>query len=141
MKVASAIALVTGSELPVEFTAYDGSRAGVPGSDIRLEVRSPRAVSLFLSAPGELGLARAYVSGELEVVGDMYTALSRLSTLDVKHLPLGTKARLLKEFAPLVLRRESPPPEEIRLRGRRHSKYRDSDAISHHYDVSNLFYS
>ena len=141
MKVANAIALVAGAELPVEFTAYDGSHAGVPGSDVRLEVRSPRAVSLFLSAPGELGLARAYVAGELEVVGDMYTALSRLDTVSVDHLSVGTKIRLLKGFAPLAIRREKPPAEEIRLRGRRHSKHRNADAISHHYDVSNRFYS
>jgi cyclopropane-fatty-acyl-phospholipid synthase len=141
VKVANAIALVAGAELPVEFTAYDGSHAGVPGSDVRLEVRSPRAVSLFLSAPGELGLARAYVAGELEVVGDMYTALSRLDTVSVDHLSVGTKIRLLKGFAPLAIRREKPPAEEIRLRGRRHSKHRNADAISHHYDVSNRFYS
>lgn len=140
VKVANAIALVSGAELPVEFTAYDGSHSGVPGSDVRLEVRSPRAVSMFLSSPGELGLARAYVAGELDVVGDMYAALSRLETFNMDHLSLRTKARLFRDFAPLALRREPPPPEEIRLRGRRHSKHRDADAISHHYDVSNRFY-
>jgi len=141
VKIANAIALVAGAEPPVEFTAYDGTHVGVPGSDVRIEIRSPRAISLFLSAPGELGLARAYVAGELEVVGDMYTALDRLSTLNVDHLSVGTKIRLLKDFAPLAIRREKPPAEEIRLRGRRHSKHRNADAISHHYDVSNRFYS
>jgi cyclopropane-fatty-acyl-phospholipid synthase len=38
------------------------------------------------------------------------------------------------------LRRPTPPPEEARLHGRRHSKARDAAAIAHHYDVSNEFY-
>ena len=38
------------------------------------------------------------------------------------------------------LRPLPPPPEEARLRGRRHSKDRDAAAIAHHYDVSNDFY-
>ncbi len=38
------------------------------------------------------------------------------------------------------LRPLPPPPEEARLRGRRHSKARDASAIAHHYDVSNEFY-
>jgi cyclopropane-fatty-acyl-phospholipid synthase len=36
--------------------------------------------------------------------------------------------------------RVPPPPEEVRLRGRLHSKARDAAAIAHHYDVSNDFY-
>ncbi len=39
-----------------------------------------------------------------------------------------------------MLRRLPPPPEEARLRGRRHSPERDAAAIAHHYDVSNRFY-
>src|SRR6202050_4226924 len=32
------------------------------------------------------------------------------------------------------------PAEEPSPRGRRHSKRRDAEAISHHYDISNEFY-
>jgi hypothetical protein len=38
------------------------------------------------------------------------------------------------------LRPLPPPPEEARVRGRRHSRERDAQAIAHHYDVSNDFY-
>ncbi|MEO6821656.1 MAG: cyclopropane-fatty-acyl-phospholipid synthase family protein [Candidatus Nanopelagicales bacterium] len=141
MKLAEVFALVAGPATDVEFVAYDGSRAGTPGGAVRLELRSPRGVSLMLSSPGQLGLARAYVAGELDVDGDMYTALSLLADLGMGHLTARDKVHLAKALAPYATyRREPPPPEEVRLHGRRHAKNRDGDAIHHHYDVSNRFY-
>ena len=48
------------------------------GSPIKLTIRSPVAVSYLAQAPGALGMARAYVSGHLDLEGDMFTALSRM---------------------------------------------------------------
>ena len=63
-----------------------GPRAGVPGSPVKITVRSPIAVSYLAQAPGALGLARAYVSGHLDVDGDMFTSLSRLSKAqEIEH--------------------------------------------------------
>jgi cyclopropane-fatty-acyl-phospholipid synthase len=104
-------------------------------------VRSPYALRRILTAPGELGLGRAYVAGDLDVQGDIYAALSSLRER-LPRIRLGPS--LLVALARLVgldgLRLLSPPPEEARLRGRRHSKERDAQAIAHHYDVSNRFY-
>ena len=44
------------------------------------------AVSYLAQAPGTLGLARAYVSGHLDVVGDMYTALRRMIQAQARNL-------------------------------------------------------
>ena len=140
MKLAEVVSLFVGPDADVEFTAYDGSRFGRPGSDVRLDVRSPRAVSYLMSAPGQLGLARAYVTGELEVYGDLYTGLDRLARLGIHRPSVQDQARLYKALAPFALRRPPAPPEEVRLGGRVHTKRRDRDAISHHYDVSNEFY-
>ncbi len=140
MKLAEVLALVVGPDCDVEFTAYDGSRYGAAGSDVRLDIRSPRAVSLLMSAPGQLGIARAYVAGELEVHGDLFTTLDRLARIGVVTPSVADRARIYKALAPFALRRETPPEEEVRLGGWRHSKRRDADAISHHYDVSNTFY-
>ena len=86
------------------------------------------------------GLARAYVTGDLEVDGDLYTALAHLARLDLE-LSLGARLRLLRELGGVRLLRPPPrPAQEVRLRGRRHSKARDQRAIAHHYDVSNRFY-
>src|SRR6185437_8111135 len=77
MALAEVFEAIAGPDAPVEFAAYDGSSAGAPGSPVKITVRSPIAVSYLAQAPGALGLARAYVSGHLDVDGDMYTALSR----------------------------------------------------------------
>ena len=67
MNLAEVFTAIEGPDAPVEFVAYDGSKAGTVGSDIRVELRSPKAVELILSHPGQVGLARAYVAGELEI--------------------------------------------------------------------------
>ncbi len=141
MKLAEAFSMIVPSDRGVGFRAYDGSSAGPVDADVVLEVRSPRAVQYLAGAPSQLGLARAYVAGDLEIIGDAYTALSRLYPLPLDHLSWSDKFALAREFAPHVLARPAPPPQERRLNGRRHSKRRDADAIHHHYDVSNRFYS
>jgi cyclopropane-fatty-acyl-phospholipid synthase len=148
MPLAEVFERVAGSGADVEFVAYDGSKAGKPGSPpVTIAVRTPAAVSYLAQAPGALGLARAYVSGHLDVDGDMYTALSRLTNAHRLKLALSERLAVLTELGGprLLLRRVPPPPQEVRvnrrwLTGRRHSRGRDATAIAHHYDVSNTFY-
>jgi cyclopropane-fatty-acyl-phospholipid synthase len=147
MSLAEVFERVAGPDTPVEFRAYDGSVAGRQGSDIKFTVKSPTAVSYLAQAPGALGLARAYVSGHLDVDGDMYTALAQLTNVQSLQVGLGERVRMLNQLGgPRMLwPRVPPPPQEVRvsrrwLTGRRHSKQRDASAISHHYDVSNTFY-
>jgi len=124
----------------VRVTVFDGSSAGPPDAPVSIEIRSPRALSYLATARGDLGLARAYVTGDIDVDGDLYTALAHLARQDLE-LPLGRRIRLLRELGGVRLLRPQPrPAQEVRLRGRRHSKARDQRAISHHYDVSNRFY-
>jgi cyclopropane-fatty-acyl-phospholipid synthase len=147
MSLAEVFEGVMGPDAPVEFAAYDGSRAGAPGSPVKLTVRSPVAVSYLAQAPGALGLCRAYVSGHLDVDGDMYEALSRMSKAQRIDVSLVDRLRLLQALGgPKVLINRVPPPPQEMLQhrrwagGRRHTKGRDAKAISHHYDVSNTFY-
>ncbi|HEX3790938.1 MAG TPA: class I SAM-dependent methyltransferase [Pseudonocardiaceae bacterium] len=141
MPVAEVLARLVGTETPIEFTAFDGSKAGQAGSPVRLDVRSPLALSYLASAPGELGLARAYVSGTLDVIGDMYTALATVPDIVLGDVPSDLRrAAALRLLAARLWWPVQPPPQEHRQHGRRHSKRRDSEAIQHHYDVSNTFY-
>ncbi len=147
MALADVFEAMAGPDAPVEFHAYDGSTAGVPDAPVKITVRSPVAVSYLAQAPGALGLARAYVSGHLDVVGDMYSALARMARAQMTNLNFSDRVTLLRQLGgPRVLiPRIPPPPQEVRvnrrwLTGRRHSKGRDATAISHHYDVSNTFY-
>jgi cyclopropane-fatty-acyl-phospholipid synthase len=147
MGLADVFETTAGPDAPVEFRAYDGSTAGAEDSPVKIIVKSPTAVSYLAQAPGSLGLARAYVSGHLDVEGDMYVALSRMIPAQRMDLALAERLRLLRQLGgPRVLvPRVPPPPQEVRvsrrwLSGRRHSRARDASAISHHYDVSNTFY-
>src|ERR1700685_3698434 len=147
MALAEVFEAIAGPDGPEEFAAYGRSSAGIPGSRVKIPVRSPVAVSYLAQAPGALGLARAYVSGHLDVEGDMYDALSRMVQAQQVHIDLAERLRLLQDLGGprLLLPRIPPPPQEVRVNrrwiaGRLHSKKRDATAISHHYDVSNTFY-
>jgi cyclopropane-fatty-acyl-phospholipid synthase len=137
-----------GDARSVAFTFWDGSGVGPQEAKVTLHVRSADALRRLLWAPGELGLARAYVSGDLEIRGDIFAALEMRNDMAAPTEPLSLALRprawaeLFGAARKLHALRPPPPrpPEEARFRGRRHSKGRDARAISHHYDVSNDFY-
>lgn len=139
--VAAAIERLLGSDLPIAVRAYDGSRLGPASAPATLLIRSPAVFQRMLTAPGELGLGRAYVAGELDVEGDLYAALAALRER-MPRVELGPSRWL--DVVDLArrggLRVPPVPAEEARMRGRRHSRSRDAAAIAHHYDVSNAFY-
>jgi cyclopropane-fatty-acyl-phospholipid synthase len=143
MHVAEMFRPVLGDEAPVAIRAYDGSASAPAGVDAvaTIDVRSETALAYLAGSPNSLGLARAFVSGHLDVDGDIYEALTAISELTVSDVPPSTLLKVAARLAPVRLRhRVAPPPEEHRQSGRRHSKKRDSTAIEHHYDVSNRFY-
>ncbi|WAL69807.1 cyclopropane-fatty-acyl-phospholipid synthase [Amycolatopsis cynarae] len=126
---------------------WDGSEAGPPDAPVRLVLRRRRALRRLLWAPSELGLARAYVSGDLDVETDFFESLSYLERIiGDRSGPWKVDAATKREMLRAGLRLgvlglpPRPPAEEIRLGGRRHSRGRDARAISHHYDVGNDFY-
>jgi cyclopropane-fatty-acyl-phospholipid synthase len=140
MKLAEVFQLIIGGDAPVRFRAFDGSQAGPADAEVSIEIRNRRGCAYLATAPGEVGLARAYIMGDIEVTGDLYTAITSLLRQDL-NLTLPAKLRAFKAMGGLKLfPPPPPPPQEVRLRGRRHSKARDAAAISHHYDVSNRFY-
>ena len=131
------------TRLPVRLRAWDGSETGPPEAPV-VVVRRRRAVRRLMWQPNELGLARAYVSGDIDVKGDLYEALARLAALlwrapDARSLPVRAVAGDLLRLGAIGAQ-PKPPPEEISLTGARHSKGRDRQAVSHHYDVGNDFY-
>jgi cyclopropane-fatty-acyl-phospholipid synthase len=138
--LAAAIGRLLGGKPPVAIECYDGSRIGPEDSASMLVVRSPLALRYVLTAPGELGFARAYVSGELDVEGDIFEVLSLRDNLPDVKLGASEWLDLARLAGTAGLRPLPPPPEEARLHGRRHTKERDAAAIAHHYDVSNDFY-
>jgi cyclopropane-fatty-acyl-phospholipid synthase len=141
MQVAEIISEVLGQDVPVRVVAYDGSKAGPDSSDVALRILTPRALARLVTAPGTLGLARAYVAEEIDVEGDVFELLDGMADLALHDLSRPEQVRLARRLLPVWLRHRQPPPElEYRPPGRLHSKSRDRKAISHHYDVSNRFY-
>ncbi|MFD9130417.1 class I SAM-dependent methyltransferase [Kitasatospora sp. NPDC059571] len=152
-ELVSAAEELLGTSLPLRIRTWDGSTAGPPGAPT-IVLRNRRALRRLLWQPGELGLARAYVAGDLDLAPDtdLYEVLSAAGRFadrpDARRLHLADAVRTPGRAAlRAVLRagavgpQPAPPPEEVRrARGRLHSRQRDRAAISHHYDVGNDFY-
>jgi len=142
--VAQALAAVIPAQARIQ--AYDGSVSGPADADLTFTVQSPLALSHLVSAPGELGMARAYISGELDVQApDHYTLLRALSRTKTGDLSWGERLQVLRSIGVEAVHWVEPPPQEVGAKRyvaglRRHSKGRDALAIAHHYDVSNTFY-
>ncbi len=151
VSIAGALADLFEHGMPVRFTAYAGSAAGPADARIHLHLRNQRGLSYILTAPGDLGMARAYVAGDLVLEGvhpgDPYEVMVLAMSRFTLRMPTPAEAlRLLRRVGVSTLVPPPPPPQETLprwrrlLEGARHSKSRDADVISHHYDVSNRFY-
>ncbi len=144
MSVASVVAQLFGGTPPFSVEAFDGSvvtpPANSPAGEITLKILTPDALVRVLRRPGELGLVRAFVAGDIDLDGDL-DALFDLEVPPLGQLFTPTNAgELLRLIGAKALRPLAPPRVEARQRGALHSRRRDRDAISHHYDVSNRFY-
>jgi cyclopropane-fatty-acyl-phospholipid synthase len=150
-KIADVIADLTRGGMPLRFTAYDGSAAGPEDAEIGLELVNQRGLQYLVTAPGDLGLARAYVAGDLVVhgahPGNPYEVMQKLK--DHTHFRAPTASEVVAIVRGLGignLKPPPPPPQEHlprwrrMMEGMRHSLTRDAEVISHHYDVSNAFY-
>ncbi len=142
--VAPLLSQLFGGPPPVRVQFWDGTSLGAPGGNT-LEVRSPDAVRRLLWSPGELGLARAFVAGDLAFEGDIFEMLAVLNTASPSRSDIGPRlpwqALRAAHHLGALGRPIPPPPEEAAPRGRRHSRARDAQAVRHHYDVSNDFYA
>ena len=154
-RLAEALRPFIGGDLPVRLVAWDGSCAGPEDGPV-IELRSPDALRRLLWRPGELGTAQAYVTGELEVHGDL-DQLDRALThafavaaergIGGRRPPLRAMLGAVRTAfgLDLVGRPPAPPATQARVGGRRggrlHSRDRDRSAISHHYDTTAEFYA
>ncbi len=151
-RLAEGLAIVLGTEeIPLRLKAWDGSEAGPAGAPV-LVFRSRRALRRILWSPGQLGLSRAYVAGDIDAPGDIFEAFTALSSAGKFAEPGPFRRLTARELGTLVKTavrlgalgpKPAPPPEEAKVvrAGRRHSRQRDAAAISHHYDVGNDFYA
>ncbi|QCQ93341.1 class I SAM-dependent methyltransferase [Rhodococcus sp. SGAir0479] len=150
LNLAQILETVADGQIPLRFTAYDGSATGPEDAPYGLHLNSTRGTTYLATAPGDLGMARAYVSGDLEAIGvhpgDPYEILKKMTDLSFHRPSAKELAAITRSIGFDKLRPIAPPPQEHLPRwrrfaeGLRHSKTRDAEVIHHHYDVSNTFY-
>ncbi|HEX3393222.1 MAG TPA: cyclopropane-fatty-acyl-phospholipid synthase family protein [Acidimicrobiales bacterium] len=149
------VELLLGRPVPIRFEFFDGSALGPERPSERdsgperpsgmVRIRTADALRRLMWAPGELGLSRAFVAGDIELEGDIFAILHVLqesAPQDMRFLGLAgllAGARAARRMG--AIGRPLPaPPEEVLPVGWRHSVGRDRASVSHHYDVSNDFY-
>ena len=150
MTIAELVGRISSGEPPVRVEAYDGSAVGPADSAMTLHLHNERGLRYIATAPGDLGLARAYVSGDLDISGvhpgDPYEGLKLLGRWRFRRPSPSDVAAVVRTLGVRRLVPPEPPAQEALPRwrrlaeGLRHSRDRDAGAISHHYDVSNRFY-
>jgi cyclopropane-fatty-acyl-phospholipid synthase len=149
-KLSALLSPLTGGELPVRLKAWDGSVAG-PQDAATLHITSRKALRRLLWEPNELGIAQAYITGEVDVPGGAAELAAGLRTV-WQHArrtgagPIRLTPRQKLTAAALALRlgalgrRPTVPSTQAKMTGTLHSRARDRAAIAHHYDLSNEFY-
>jgi len=140
MALSEIVHRTVGSPEAIRVESYDGSVAGPAAAPVTMRITNPRAMAYLVRAPGELGVARAFVNGDLEVNGDMYIALEAIGANPSTRSFVDVLRSIGTPLFRAAVTKAPRPSREARLRGRRHSKRRDADAIAHHYDVGNTFY-
>lgn len=151
MKIGEIFDELFGTELPLRVTAYDGSSGGDPSAPFTMEVLNERGLRYLVTSPGEMGILRAYIVGDVALHGtsmgnphDLLDAF--LTDFQIKRPQFAKAARIARGLGwssfkiPPLPEQEQPPQWRRGLEGLRHSRKRDADAIRYHYDVSNDFY-
>jgi cyclopropane-fatty-acyl-phospholipid synthase len=126
----------------VEF--WDGTSvpATVDNGVPHFRVRSPRALAHALRAPGQLGVGRAYVAGEIEV-DDMDATIKLLDTWQPPPLTRSDRVRLALAAvrAAGIVRPPPVPRAELKPKGSRRTHERDARSVRHHYDLPPEFFA
>lgn len=150
LTVGQAFDRIFGPNVPFRVVAYDGSSGGRPDGLV-MRLPSARGLNYLLTSPGALGMARAYLMGDLVIdeidEGDPYDVLRLVSGGLVARRPSVKDAAELAAFVgragvrvPELPGIEAPGAIRKLARGVAHARSRDAAAIHHHYDVSNAFY-
>ncbi len=132
--------------LPAAVRFWDGSELG-PGergsASDTIVLKNRRALTYAVMRPDQVGIARGWVAGDIELEGDLERAMmagSRLYGFDFTRREKLEAARIALAVGAIKIPPPKAPETEARVSGGLHSLRRDRQAISHHYDVSNDFY-
>ncbi len=141
MKLQTLLEDLFGPDLPIGIRAYDGTRMGPPNPPASLVIHSENALRRVITRPGELGFARSYVCGDVDIEGDIFEFVNLNARLPQVKLTFAQVLTAIKILGWRNLWPLPPPPEEYRWRfGSSRSRGRDAASISEHYDLPNEFF-
>jgi len=127
---------------PFAIEFWDGSSLpSTNGGGPTFRVQSRKAVAHALRAPGQLGIGRAYVTGDI-ALDDLDAAMQVVTNWQPPPVERKDQAKLalaaLRAAGPMLP--PSPPAAELRPKGRLHTLTRDARAVRHHYDLPPEFF-
>jgi len=125
----------------IEF--WDGTRSeSGPSQFSRFtwHIHHPSVLRSLLRPDRQVALGEAFIFGDFDISGDILAVFPVAEYLENAHFGAATKLRLAKMLLGLP---SKLPGERARadVDGRVHSKARDRQAVSFHYDLSNEFYA
>jgi cyclopropane-fatty-acyl-phospholipid synthase len=104
-----------------------------------LVINSPRALSALYLSPNELSLGESYVRGDFEIEGDLEAAFDLADHLLQREV--ADKQRdLLKQLIPLAVHEPGTLIPFPVLSGHLHSRERDLQVVTYHYNLPSEFY-
>jgi cyclopropane-fatty-acyl-phospholipid synthase len=108
-----------------------------------LVLNHPGALRRMLSPPIELAMGEAFIYGDFDIEGDIFSAFSVIDRYFGRKFSVGELLGIVR--GTLALPNSGPERLEgrgpVRLHGRKHSRERDFEAIRYHYDVGNDFFA
>jgi len=120
--------------------AWDGTEFGPSDAASTLVLEHPGSLRALLLPPSDLTAGEAYVYDDIDIEGDIFETLRWAASIaENAPGPIGRYliSRDLRKLPEEARRHDARRPT---FAGRRHSKRRDSDAVSYHYDTGNRFY-
>jgi cyclopropane-fatty-acyl-phospholipid synthase len=124
---------------------WDGTfwepEAGQP-AHFTLILQHPGALRKMFWRASHLSTGEAYIYDDFDIEGDMTAFIAFLRRLQTGKRSLRTKLRLAASLLRLPSTgRPRPEGRAAQLTGSLHSRERDRQAISYHYDLSNEFFA
>ncbi len=131
--------IMTGYTGPVAIRLWDGTLAyGTSTAPCTIIFRTPTTLRDMILHRNLLRLADSYLTGEIDVEGDLESLFDLRTHLSGQDLPLGTRLKLL--FMALRLPRQNRNSSIKKWRAKLTAHHNSKASIAHHYDVSNEFY-
>ena len=117
------------------------SESGEPAR-CTLVLQHPGALRKMFAPPFDLSLGEAYIYNDFDIEGEMAALFPVIEYFLNGRLGIVQQLRYGKRLLSLP-KTDQPRPGDMaaKVHGARHSKGRDKQAVTYHYDLSNDFYS